>query len=73
MVASVLVQGTEDEAVAVSEGEALHEAIPDAWSRLVLLSGANHTLGAAHPLETIGPELERAIDTTVAHFREHLR
>jgi pimeloyl-ACP methyl ester carboxylesterase len=67
---TLLIHGTDDEAVAPSSLERLGAAVPDA--RTLLLEGAGHTFGAAHPLTEVGPDLERVLAATVGHLLEHL-
>lgn len=67
----LLVHGGEDPVVPASAARALHDAAPFAEPALVL-QGQGHTLGATHPLERIGPELEGALETTVSWLAERL-
>ncbi len=66
----LIVHGEEDATVAPDEARRLARA--NAAARLRLVEGAGHTLGAAHPLETVPPTLEEAAELTVAHFRRTL-
>ncbi|MDT8340115.1 MAG: alpha/beta fold hydrolase [Longimicrobiales bacterium] len=66
----LIVHGTGDETVDVSEGERLARAAPGA--RFLPVPGAGHTFGASHPFPGPGPELDAAMDATRAHFRTHL-
>ncbi len=63
----LVVHGTEDEAVPVSEAEALAAAAGE-LATLSLIDGAGHTMNAKHPFEGSNTELERAIDATAAHL-----
>jgi pimeloyl-ACP methyl ester carboxylesterase len=67
----LIVHGTEDEAVALAEGERLAAAAPGA--RFLAVEGAGHTFGAVHPWRGATPALERVEDTTLAFFAETLR
>jgi dienelactone hydrolase len=67
----LLVHGTEDEGVALAEGERLAAAAPRA--QFVPVEGAGHTFGAVHPWQGPTPALEQVEDTTLAFFAEHLR
>jgi uncharacterized protein len=68
----LIVHGSEDEAVALLEGERLARAAPAA-ARFVPVEGAGHTFGAAHPWRGAPPELERVMDETLAFFAAELR
>ena len=67
----LIVHGTDDEAVALAEGERLAAAAPGA--RFLAVEGAGHTFGAIHPWGGATPALERVEDTTLAFFAETLR
>jgi uncharacterized protein len=67
----LIVHGTEDEAVALQEGERLAAAAPSA--RFVPVEGAGHTFGAVHPWQGATPALEQLEDLTLTFFAEHLR
>ncbi|MGH7512463.1 MAG: alpha/beta hydrolase [Gemmatimonadales bacterium] len=67
----LIVHGTEDEAVALAEGERLAAAATGA--RFLAVEGAGHTFGAVHPWRGATPALERVEDTTLAFFAETLR
>jgi uncharacterized protein len=67
----LIVHGTEDEAVALAEGERLAAAAPGA--RFLAVEGTGHTFGAVHPWRGATPALERVEDTTLAFFAETLR
>jgi alpha-beta hydrolase superfamily lysophospholipase len=66
----LIVHGTADEAVALTEGEHLARAAPRA--RFVPVEGAGHTFGAAHPWRGPTPDLVRVEDATLTFFAEHL-
>ena len=66
----LIVHGTHDLTVRVRDGKALAGFQPDA--KLRLIDGAGHTFNAKHPFEGPPPELDRALDETIAHFESHL-
>ena len=67
----LIVHGTDDEAVPLSEGERLSAAAPGA--RFLAIAGAGHTFGAAHPWRGSTPELQQVEDATLAFFAGELR
>ncbi len=67
----LIVHGSEDATVDVSEARELHAAA--AGSRLEVIPGAGHTFDAAHPMESAPAALNAAIEATVAHFESYLR
>ena len=69
----LIVHGTNDEAVALAEGRRLASAAPPGTSRFLEIEGAGHTFGAAHPWKGATPELERAVNATLAFFSAELR
>lgn len=69
----LLVHGGSDESVSPLEADALKDASPGRTTTLLLVDGAGHTFGAAHPWEGATPELERVFDATVAHLAASLR
>jgi len=66
----LIVHGTADETVSPEDGESLLRAAPSAGALRV--RGAGHTFEARHPFDGPPPELERAIEGTLAHFRQTL-
>jgi len=66
----LILHGTADDSVPVTEAQALAEAAPEA--RLILLEGAGHTFGAVHPFAGMTPDLAVAFDETVKWFGRHL-
>lgn len=66
----LLVHGDEDATVAVEEARRLARWSPVA--RLVVVEGAGHRFQATQPFQGTTPELEKALEATVAHFRRHL-
>jgi len=69
----LIVHGSEDEAVALREGERLAQAAPRATTRFLPVDGAGHTFGAAHPWSGATAELERVMDDSLAFFAAELR
>jgi dienelactone hydrolase len=69
----LIVHGSDDEAVSLAEGRLLASAAPPGTSRFLEIEGAGHTFGAAHPWKGATPELERAINATLAFFSAELR
>jgi len=67
----LVVHGLDDETVAAEEGRRLAGWGGD--TAFVGIAGAGHTFQARHPFSGAPPELEQAIDETIAHFAEHLR
>ncbi|NNG16990.1 MAG: alpha/beta fold hydrolase [Gemmatimonadales bacterium] len=68
----LIVHGAEDETVPAHEADALAKANRRGDSQLLRIEGTGHTFGAAHPFQGSTPELERAIDATVAWMGRHL-
>jgi len=68
----LIIHGSADETVAVSEGERLHQASKGS-STLRVIDGANHAFDARHPLTETPPALTTATSETVAFFAEHLQ
>jgi dienelactone hydrolase len=66
----LIVHGTGDEAVPLTEGERLAASAPGA--RFMTIPGAGHTFGAAHPWRGATPELDRVLDATLAFFAAEL-
>jgi hypothetical protein len=60
-----------DEAVPLADAEELAEAAGDV-ATLTKIDTANHVFGAKHPYEGSNPDLERAIEASVAAFRRGL-
>jgi uncharacterized protein len=69
----LIVHGSEDEAVALFEGQRLAAAAPAAATRFLEIEGGGHTFGAAHPWDGLTPPLERVTDATLAFFAAELR
>jgi uncharacterized protein len=68
----LIVHGENDEAVALLEGQRLAAAAPPG-TRFLPIEGAGHTFGAAHPWRGATPELERAMEASLAFFSAELR
>lgn len=66
----LIVHGEDDTTVSVREGEAL--SARSRAARLQRVEGAGHTFEARHPFAATTPQLEAALDATVAHFRTSL-
>lgn len=66
----LIVHGRNDETVSVEEGRALARAARQ--GRLVLVDGAGHTFEARHPFSGSTPQLDQALDATLAHFQPYL-
>jgi fermentation-respiration switch protein FrsA (DUF1100 family) len=66
----LVVHGTSDETVPVSEGQTLANLSASATLRAV--DGANHTFGGVHPLKEISPILEATTRETVEFFAANL-
>lgn len=65
----LLIHGTADESVPVSEGRDLREA---SGGTLLEIEGAGHTFGAVHPFAGPTPHLEQAAAALVEFFQTHL-
>lgn len=68
----LIVHGSEDETVALSEGERLSAAAPPG-SRFLPVEGAGHTFGAVHPWRGSTPELDRAMNASLEFLAAELR
>ena len=68
----LLIHGTGDTSVSVTEADRLARAARPPGFRKILLEGASHTFGAAHPWKGSTPELDTAISETVGWFSRHL-
>jgi len=69
----LILHGTEDEAVALAEGESLAAAAPPASTRFTPVAGAGHTFGAAHPWRGASADTDRVMDETLSLFSGSLR
>jgi len=68
----LIVHGGADETVPPQEADALLQANRHGDVQLLRIDGAGHTFGAVHPFQGSTPELERAVDATVAWMGRHL-
>jgi len=68
----LVIHGTDDESVSVADGVRLAEAGPSASTRLELIEGGGHTLGAVHPFQGTTEHLTRAVELTAGWFSENL-
>lgn len=66
----LVIHGMDDTSVPPEDARRLASASPR--SRLELIEGAAHTFEVGHPFEGSSPELDRALDLTIQHFRTHL-
>jgi dienelactone hydrolase len=66
----LIVHGRNDLTVGVAEAHELAEAAQK--GRLMLVDGAGHTFEARHPFEESTPQLDRALEATIAHFAQLL-
>ena len=64
----LIVHGSEDEAVPVSEASRLGKAATSA--RVKVIEGASHTMDASHPFPGTNSKLEQAVNLTSDHFRQ---
>ncbi len=67
----LIVHGEEDETVSTTDARVLFDAAGEA-SELLLIEGAGHTFGAAHPFRKADPTLQTAVDATLDWFDHHL-
>ena len=70
-VPTLLVHGTADPVVAYDGARRLSAAFAEGLARLEVHEGAGHTLGARHPLTDVPPELDLALEQSLAHFDAH--
>jgi len=66
----LIVHGSEDETLNVSEGERLASLAKN--GDFLMLDGVNHSFGGKHPLEEITPTLESVTRETVGFMKKHL-
>jgi pimeloyl-ACP methyl ester carboxylesterase len=67
----LIVHGSEDETLPVSEGERL-SSLAGARADFVILDGVNHSFGGKHPLGEITPTLDSITRKTVEFFAKNL-
>jgi dienelactone hydrolase len=68
----LLLHGSADPAVPLSEARALTAAAAAHPPRLIILDGAGHTFGAAHPFAGMTPDLALAFDETLKWLGRYL-
>ena len=68
----LLVHGTADETVPVSEARALAESAADPRSEALFIEGAGHTFGTVHPWAGPTADSERLFDVTTRFLSRHL-
>ncbi len=68
----LIIHGSSDESVRLSEGERLAAAAPAALARLEVVESAGHTFGAVHPFQGTTAHLEQVIGLSADWFSEHL-
>ncbi len=68
----LIVHGTRDDAVPPEEAQRLARAADPGLAKLMLVEGAGHTFGAAHPFEGTPPELDRVLTRTAEWFKTGL-
>lgn len=61
----LIIHGTEDESVPVSDAELLKRSSGRESTELMLVEGAGHTFGAVHPWRGAGPVTGKVFDATV--------
>jgi len=66
----LLVHGSDDSVVALTEAERLAEA--NARVHTLFLANAGHTMGATHPMTEVPPALAAAAAATITHLRDTL-
>jgi len=66
----LIVHGQADVTVSAQEATALAKASKGA--KMVLVEGAGHTFEVGHPFQAPSPQLDQAVERTVAHFKAHL-
>lgn len=68
----LIVHGSADPSVAVTEGQRLAQAASPAASRFLCIEGAEHTFGAVHPWKGSTPDLDLTMRETVGWLAKHL-
>jgi len=68
----LIVHGSADPSVAVTEGERLAQAANPGTSRFLRIEGAEHTFGAVHPWKGSTPALDLTMKETVGWLATHL-
>ena len=68
----LLVHGADDEAVSIAEGNRLAAAAGGPRTEALIIEGAGHTFGAAHPWSGSNPALDRVFDATLTFLAREL-
>jgi dipeptidyl aminopeptidase/acylaminoacyl peptidase len=68
----LLVHGSADVSVSPREPEELYAAADKSKTDYVLLEGAGHTFGAAHPYRGVNPTVDHVVDLTARWFHPFL-
>ena len=68
----LVIHGTRDETIPVEDAEQIVRAAGPGVAQSALIPGGTHTFGAVHPFTGSTPELDLALDRTVAWFRDTL-
>jgi pimeloyl-ACP methyl ester carboxylesterase len=66
---TLIIHGTRDDAVPAADADRLARAVDPGLGKLMLVEGAGHTFGAAHPFEGTPPALDRVLTATVEWFK----
>ncbi|MFT5154601.1 MAG: pimeloyl-ACP methyl ester carboxylesterase [Planctomycetota bacterium] len=69
---ALVVHGTADFAVKVAAADKIHDALASSDKRKLIIEGAGHTFGAAHPFQESNAVLDQVIDTSVSFLAEQL-
>lgn len=69
---TLIIHGDRDEIVPVEEAQKLYANLNAAIKELIIIEGANHTLGISHPLRTRNLHLDTAIDLSENWFDKYL-
>lgn len=67
----LMVQGSADETVPLSEAHELLEVARDN-AKLLVIEDAGHTFGGVHPFDHVTPHLEQVADVAISHFKTSL-
>jgi alpha-beta hydrolase superfamily lysophospholipase len=69
---TMIIHGDRDETVPVEEAQKIYAHLNSAIKEIIIIEGANHTLGAGHPLRTRNLYLDTAIDLSENWFDKYL-
>lgn len=71
---SLFIHGTADETVPHRNSQKLYEACPSIEKEQILIEGANHTFGSAHPFDhdELPPHFHEVIDHSIRWFQTYL-